>query len=264
MVRPTHFRVDYQINPFMRVDQQPDPARALAQWHGLVAAIEAAGGQVDVVDQRPDSPDMVYAMNLGLVVGDQVVISHMRYPQRRLESPSARLWFESRGLVASRVGRGGVGPYFEAGDAFIWAGGLLVGHGPRTEKLALKHLAAILDVPVTGLRLTHRGMYHLDLAFCPLDQRRALVCPTAFDAAGADAVLSAVPEPIVLTEAEAMRFGANAIVVGATVLTPSCPARVRQLVEAAGFEVVTVDVTEFHKAGGSIRCLTNPLDVPHP
>ena len=28
-----------------------------------------------------------------------------------------------------------------------------------------------------------------------------------------------------------------------------------------GFEVLLVDVGEFHKAGGSIRCLTNPLDV---
>jgi hypothetical protein len=28
-----------------------------------------------------------------------------------------------------------------------------------------------------------------------------------------------------------------------------------------GFAVVEVDVSEFHKGGGSIRCLTNPVDV---
>jgi arginine dihydrolase len=27
------------------------------------------------------------------------------------------------------------------------------------------------------------------------------------------------------------------------------------------FEVVEVAVSEFHKGGGSIRCLTNPVDV---
>ena len=34
MVEPEHFRVDYAINPFMHLDDQPDPARAREQWHG--------------------------------------------------------------------------------------------------------------------------------------------------------------------------------------------------------------------------------------
>ena len=28
-----------------------------------------------------------------------------------------------------------------------------------------------------------------------------------------------------------------------------------------GFAVELVDVSEFHKGGGSIRCLTNPVDI---
>ena len=68
MVEPNHFRVDYAINPYMDVHDQPDHVRTSEQWLGLVEAIEAAGGQVEVLDQRPDAPDMVYAMNLGLVV----------------------------------------------------------------------------------------------------------------------------------------------------------------------------------------------------
>jgi hypothetical protein len=36
---------------------------------------------------------------------------------------------------------------------------------------------------------------------------------------------------------------------------------VREQLEEAGFEIVLVDVSEFHKGGGSIRCLTNPLDI---
>ena len=31
-VRPSHFRVDYQINPYMDVDDQPDLRVARAQW----------------------------------------------------------------------------------------------------------------------------------------------------------------------------------------------------------------------------------------
>ena len=66
----------------------------------------------------------------------------------------------------------------------------------------------------------------------------------------------------VLTEAEAITtFCANSIVIGNTVVMPSCPDRVRAQLEEWGFEVVLADVSEFHKGGGSIRCLTNPVDV---
>ena len=261
MVRPRHFRVDYVINPYMDATVQPDPLRVMEQWEGLVAAIERAGGAVEVLEQRADAPDMVYAMNLGLVVGDSAVLSHMRYAERRMETQSAESWFEDAGFETTYVGRDGIGAHLEAGDAFAFGDALVVGYGPRTELLALKHLATELNVRVRGLRITHPGMYHLDLAFCPLDERRAMVCPAAFDEESAQAALAMVPEALVLTEDEALTFCANSIVIGKTVLMPACPPRVRTQLEEWGFQIELVDVSEFHKGGGSIRCLTNPLDV---
>ena len=265
MVEPAHFRVEYAINPFMDPADQPDPVASRDQWDAVVAAIAAAGGTVDVLDQRPDAPDMVYAMNLGLALADatgrHAVLSHMRYPERRMETESAAGWFADRGYRLHTVGRDGVGAHFEAGDAFPWRGELVVGFGPRTERLALKHLAHDLDVTVRGVRITHPGMYHLDLGFCPLDETRAMVCPAAFDDASARKLLDLVPEPLVLTEAEAMTFCANSVVVGRAVIMPACPARVRAQLEAWEFEVVVVGVPDFLKGGGAIRCLTNPLDI---
>jgi N-dimethylarginine dimethylaminohydrolase len=268
MVEPHHFRVDYTINPFMDVSDQPDPVRAREQWLGLVAAIEAAGGTVDVLEQRPDSPDMVYAMNLGLVVNRgpadaerRVLLSHMRYAERRLECRTAQPWFAEHGFTTSYVGRDGVGAHVEAGDAFAFGDALVVGYGPRTDELGLKAVATELDVRVRALRITHPGMYHLDLAFCPLDATRAMVCPAALDEASARALMEIVPDPLVLSEEEALTFCANSVVIGSTILMPAAPARVRSRLEAWGFTVVLVDVGEFHKGGGSIRCMTNPLDV---
>jgi N-dimethylarginine dimethylaminohydrolase len=114
---------------------------------------------------------------------------------------------------------------------------------------------------VTGFEITHPGMYHLDLAFCPLSETQAMVCPAAFARADAAKLLALVPEPLVLTEQEALTFCANSIVIGTTILMPACPLRVRTRLEAWGFDIVLVDVSEFHKGGGSIRCMTNPLDI---
>jgi N-dimethylarginine dimethylaminohydrolase len=265
MVAPDHFRVDYEINPFMHLSEQPDAVAARVEWNAVGDAITAAGGQVEVLTQRADAPDMVYAMNLGLALqgpeNPEVVLSHMRFPQRRMEIETARAWFAEQGALIRQIGAHGVGAHFEAGDAFAWRGDLVVGYGPRTDRLALKHLATDLDVRVHGLHTVHAGMYHLDLAFCPLDSERALVCPSAFDENSAARLLDLVPEPLVLSETEAMTFCANSVVVGRTVVMPACPDRVRSRLEAWGFEIVVVAVPEFIKGGGAIRCLTNPLDV---
>jgi N-dimethylarginine dimethylaminohydrolase len=265
MVRPDHFRVAYAINPFMHLDDQPDPVRAYEEWHGIVSALEAAGAQVDVLGQLEDAPDMVYAMNLGLAVSTperpRVLLSHMRYPERRMETDAAEQWFSGQGFACTAIGRHGVGAHFEAGDAFPWRGELVVGYGPRSEELALKHLATELGVSVRGIRITHPGMYHMDLGFCPLDDTHAMVCPAAYDEASAAALLDLVPEPLVLTEEEAMTFCANSVVLGRTVVMPACPPRVRAQLEEWDFEVVLVEVGEFLKGGGAIRCLTNPLDI---
>ena len=268
MVRPDHFRIDYRINPYMDLDDQPDRGRAMAQWVDLVATIERLGGTVEIVPQRPDAPDMVYAMNLGLGLvrpdgGSHVVLSHMRYAERRMETLSARPWFERSGRSTSYVGRDGVGAHLEAGDVFAWGDALVAGYGPRTEELALKHLAGDLGVRVRGVRITHPAMYHLDLAFCPLDRGRAMVAPGAFDDASAEALLALVPEPLVLTDDEALTtFCANSIVIDRTVVMPAgSPERVRRQLADWDFDVVEVDVSEFHKGGGSIRCLTNPVDL---
>lgn len=265
MVEPNHFRVDYEINPFMDTSDQPDPVRAREEWLSVIAAIELAGGEVAVLPQLAQAPDMVYAMNLGLPIIEggrgRVVLSHMRYEQRRMETPAANAWFRAHGFASTTVGLDGVGAHFEAGDAFAWRGELVVGYGPRTEELALKHLAGDLGVSVRGFRISHPGMYHMDLGFCPLDETRAMVCPAAFEPESAAALLDLVPEPLVLSEEEALTFCANSIVIGDRVIMPACPDRVREQLGAWGFEVVLVPVPEFLKGGGAIRCLTNPLDV---
>lgn len=264
-VRPDHFRVEYEINPFMDLTDQPDPSRAAEQWGAMVTTLEQLGASVEVLAQRADAPDMVYAMNLGFaatVAGQPTaVMSHMRHPERRMEVRSAAPWFAGLGFARSVVGRDGVGGHLEAGDVFPFGDALVAGFGPRSDELGLKALAVELGVRVRAFRIVHPGMYHLDLAFCPLDSTRAIVCPDAFDDASARAVLDLVPDPLVVTRAEALTMCANSVVVGRTVVMPACPERVRSQLEQWGFEVVVVDVSEFHKGGGSVRCLTNPLDI---
>ena len=111
------------------------------------------------------------------------------------------------------------------------------------------------------VQLVDPRLYHLDLTFCPLDGRRAIIAPLGWDAYGRKVVEALVPEPLVLTDEEALSFCANSVVVGRTVVMPTVPARVGRQLEAWGFTVAECRVDEFLKAGGGCRCLTLALDT---
>ena len=261
MCRPEHFRVDYAINPWMDVDAPVDPDRALAQWDHLAATIERAGAEVERIAQLPGMPDMVYAMNYGLVDSDHVAITSFRFDERKPEAEAAEWWFGEAGLRTTRVADAGVGS-FEAGDAFLFGGCLVVANGPRTDLATHAVLSRALGVRVASVGVVHPALYHLDLSFCPLDETRAIVAPSAFDAAGRATVAELVPQPLLIDEDEAFTFCANSVVVGEVVVMPAgVPPRVARQLEAWGFAVETVEVSELHKGGGSVRCMTLPLDT---
>ena len=281
MCRPEHFRVDYAINPWMDVDSPVDPERALAQWDTLEQTLVSAGAVVERLAQLPEAPDMVYAMNYGLVDGDHVALTRFRHPERAVEADAAEWWFAEAGLRTSRVGVGasdtgsGTGhddtghvdtateaAAFEAGDAFLVGDALLVADGPRTDRATHDVLSRTLGVRVAPVGVVHPALYHLDLSLCPLDERRAIVAPDAWDPAGRATVAARVPEPLVLDLDEAFTFAANSVVVGDVVVMPAgVPLRVTRQLERWGFTVALVDVSELHKGGGSVRCMTLPLDT---
>jgi N-dimethylarginine dimethylaminohydrolase len=261
MCRPEHFRVEYAINPWMDVDAPLDSELALAQWDTLAAVLESAGAVVERIAQRPTTPDMVYAMNYGIVDGDHVAITNFRFDQRRSESESAEWWFGERGYRTTRIADTCAGA-FEAGDAFLFGGRLVVAAGPRTDLATHDVLRDVFDVRVASVPVVHPALYHLDLSFCPLDETKAIVAPVAWSAAGRATVSRLVPEPLVIDEEEAYTFCANSVVVDSVVIMPEgSPLRVARKLERWGFTVAMVDVTELHKGGGSIRCMTLPLDT---
>jgi N-dimethylarginine dimethylaminohydrolase len=261
MCRPEHFRVDYAINPWMDLDARVDLDLALAQWDTLAATIERAGAQVERIEGLPGSPDMVYAMNYGLVHGDAVALTSFRYAERAAEVDAAEWWFGEAGMRTTRTADAGVGA-FEAGDAFLFGDSLLVADGPRTDRATHDVLSAELGVRVAPVGIVHPALYHLDLSFCPLDERRAIIAPSAWDPAGRAVVAGLVPEPLVIDEAEAFTFCANSVVIDDVVVMPAgVPVRVARQLESWGFSVETVDVSELHKGGGSVRCMTLPLDT---
>ena len=259
MCPPEHFEVLYEINSWMHVEVKVDPERARAQWEELAAALRASGAEIELLDPVAGLPDLVFTANAGVVNGDQYVPARFRHPQRQAEVPHDVAWFEARAYRVEPLPEGV--SHEGAGDALPFGGVLLSGYRSRSDAASHGPLSRVTGVPVRSVELIDPPLYHLDLTFCPLDERRAIVAPTGWDRYGCKVVEALVPEPLVLEEHEAHAFCANSVVVGSTVHMPSCPPRVGRQLEGWGFNVAVHDVDEFLKAGGGCRCLTLALDV---
>jgi N-dimethylarginine dimethylaminohydrolase len=256
---PAFFGVLYEINPWMHREVRVDPEQAASQWENLVASIRLAGASVEIMDPAPSLPDLVFTANAGVLNGLQFVPARFRHPERQGEVPHDVAWFARRGFSVDHlpedVHQEG------AGDALPFAGVLVAGYRFRSDAASHAYLSRLTGAPVRSVELVDERLYHLDLSFCPLDERRAMVVPSGWDAYARRVLTGLVPEPLVVEDADAMSFCANSVVIGTTVIMPACPPAVGRQLERWGFDVAVCPVGEFMKAGGACRCLTLALDV---
>ncbi|MCX7620254.1 MAG: hypothetical protein N2037_05340 [Acidimicrobiales bacterium] len=264
MCPPDHFEVAYEINPWMHTEVAVDGDLARAQWERLVSALTEAGAVIEWLSPVRGLPDLVFTANAGLVDGHVYVPARFKNPERQPETEHDTAWFLDHQFTVKPLPEGLV--LEGAGDALPFAARgrppvLVAGYRIRSDVRAHAVVSRLLGVAVRSVELVDPRLYHLDLAFCPLDARRALVVWAAFDHYGRKVVADLVPEPIELLPEEAFAFVGNSVVVGDVIIMPTCPVRVGRLLEGAGFSIEVCDVSEFIKAGGACRCLTLALDV---
>ena len=203
------------------------------------------------IDPHPEVPDLVFTANAGIVNGTQFVPSHFRHPERQGETEIDAAWFDGAGLRGRPPARRSSttrAPATRSRSRPPTARRCSCpGYSFRSDAAAITELGRLLGCPIKAVQLVDPRLYHLDLTFCPLDDRRALCAPSGWDGYGRKVIEALVPEPLWLEEDEALSFCANSVVVGTTIVMPSTPPRVGRQLEAWGFTVVESPVAEFLK-----------------
>jgi N-dimethylarginine dimethylaminohydrolase len=268
MCSPKLYDVHYVINPWMagNVSRASQP-QAAEQWGQLRHALDEVA-QVMLVEPQPGWPDMVFTANAGLVREGVVAVSRFFHPERQGEESHFRKWFGDSGFsvcdMPSKIPFEGEGDaLFEADGSRLWAG-----HGVRTLQSSHRLLRDLWGVEVISLHLVDPRFYHLDTCFCPLTGGYLLYFPAAFDAKSNAKIEARYPKVrrVAVTEEDALRFACNAINVGRTILLNEISDGLTRRLEARGFQVVQVRLTEFLKAGGAAKCLAlrlSEMDATH-
>ncbi len=259
MCPPTYYAIEYEINPWMSRLHGATPDVAQAQWDNLYRTITGeCGAEVDLLEGVKGLPDLVFTANAGLVHGRTVVLSRFRFPARSGEEPVFAAWFHAHDFMVHELPPD---VFFEgAGDALTCGPHLFAGYHFRSEIRSHTAVSEILNRRVLSLQLADPRFYHLDTCFCPLADGRLIWYPPAFDTYGRRVVEQYVPERIAVSEADAMRFGCNAVCIDRHVIVSAGCARLTAELTDWGFNVHPVNLSEYLKSGGSAKCLTLRLD----
>jgi N-dimethylarginine dimethylaminohydrolase len=257
LCRPSHFTVDYIINPHMQ-PHSVNAAKAMQQWESLVACLESLKIKVDIIEQQPGVPDMVFATDQGIVRDGAVLLANFRYPQRQKERVYYREWFRDHGFRLRALSN--IFP-FEGGDTLFFGDMLLVGTGFRANVASCEELARKLDIDVMPMRLVDPRFYHLDMCFLPINHDTAFYYPAAFSPASRNLLKRLVPNLYELSQEAAEAYAANSLVADRDILiSRGCPQSFHDDLKKLALRIHEIDMTEFKKAGGGIHCLINVLE----
>lgn len=258
MCTPSHFEVTYAINPWMDLANPVDVDRARSQWEVLRNTYLSLGHRVDLITPLPGQPDMVFAANGALVVGGRAYGARFRFAERAAEGGAYGTWLSESGYRVTEPSHTNEGE----GDFLALGSMILAGTGFRTSLEAHIEAADALDRPVVSLELVDPRFYHLDVAIAVLDDGNGdapadiAYYPGAFSRHSQRTLRDLFPDAILCSEQDALVLGLNAVSDGHHVVLPIAATTLAGNLAQRGYTPVPVDLGEFMKSGGSVKCCT--------
>ncbi|MFJ2544573.1 dimethylargininase [Microbacterium sp. NPDC087589] len=266
MCKPSHFTVNYSINPWMEPAKPTDTARAVEQWQKLHDLYLELGHEVELIEPLAGYPDMVYTANGGFLIDGRAYVPKFRFVERQGEAPAFADWFRGAGydtVIPEEVNEG-EGDFLLVGDV------ILAGTGFRSTGDSHREVGEVFGREVVSLNLVDPRFYHLDTAIAVLDPvqgvqnggpERANIAylPGAFDDASRAVLEERFPDAILVSDEDGSVFGLNSASDGYNVvISPRALGFEKQLRER-GYNPIMVDLSELLLGGGGIKCCTLEL-----
>ncbi len=234
------------------VARQPiDLAKAEEQHRAYQALLEKFGARVLTLPAEPALPDSMFVEDPAIVLDELAIMLPLGTETRRPEAASiAQALAKFRKLA--RVELPG---QVEGGDILRIGRRLFAGLSSRTNAEGIRQLAAILaphGYEVVSVAVT--GCLHLKSAVTYIGRNTLLANRAWFDTkpfAGFEWIDVAPEEP----------HAANALAIGGTVIFPASFPRTRARLEARGFPVTALDISELQKAESGLTCSSLLFDA---
>jgi dimethylargininase len=223
-----------------------DPVLARRQHASYRDALEGGGFSTTSIPGDEAHPDCCFVEDTAVVVDGRALATRPGHPSRLGEVPpvAAALGEAMPVTVMAPPAR------LDGGDVLRVGGRLFVGSSERTDTAGIGALAEFAGAGWEVVRVTVDGVLHLKSAATALDDETLLVEPGRVDESAFTGLRLLRPAPGEVHAANLVRLPDGAV------LCPAAAPRTAAVIEAAGFEARTVDVSELGRADGGLTCLS--------
>jgi dimethylargininase len=235
------------------IQRQPiDLAIAREQHHAYENILVQLGARVISLPAEPDLPDSMFVEDPALVLDELAVIFPLGTETRRREAATiAAALSPFRKLCHVKLPG-----MIEGGDILRIGKQLFVGVTARSNQEGIAQLRRLVEPP--GYRVTAvpvAGCLHLKSAVTWLGNNTLLTNRAWFDAS-----LFSGYEWLDVDPAEP--HAGNALALSGTVIFPAAFERTGARIQARGFQVLPIDISELQKAESGLTCSSLLFDAP--
>jgi dimethylargininase len=219
-------------------------AIAQQQHHHYEKLLGQLGARVISLPAEPALPDSMFVEDPALVLDELAVIFPLGTDTRRREAATIAAALSPFRTLAYVQLPGTI----EGGDILRLGRKLFVGRTARSNAEGISQLAAIgapLGYEVIGVPVT--GCLHLKSAVTSLDDNTLLANRAWFES-------SLIKDHEWVDVDPAEPHAGNALAIAGTVMFPASFTRTQAQIEARGFQVVPIDISELQKAESGLTC----------
>lgn len=256
MCAPTFFDIEYEINPWMKLEHKVKKAQAKAAHTELKKLYKSLSVACYDIEANKRLPDMVFTANAGFVFNDVFIRSNFKYAQRRKEADLAERFFEKQFHFRTVTLPDSI--YFEGqGDLLTDGERFFFGWSKRSDYRAKPYLEDVLNHPLIHLQLVDPYYYHLDTCFAPLDRDTVVINARSFTPEGLKVIRDSFKTVIETSEEDNKVMCCNLVHIGKQIIVGKGISKdYKQKLAKLGYKVNEIDMAEFLKSGGSVKCCT--------
>ena len=228
---------------------RPDYELAMKQHDAYISALKKCGCEVTILEEMEEFPDSCFVEDTAVLTKNVAIISRPGAETRRRESEYMvdtikKFYPEDKIEYIQAPGT------MEGGDVMMVGNHFYIGKSARTNEEGCRQFIALLEKHGhTGSIVELKEMLHLKTGVNYLENNNMLVSGEFLTNPEFDKY-----NKYEIPSDEA--YAANCIWVNDKVIVPEGYPKVKALVEEMGYEVLTVDTSEYRKIDGGLSCLS--------
>ena len=225
----------------------PDYDLAIEQHAAYVTALENCGLEVKVLDAEEGFPDSTFVEDAALLCPDFAVLTNPGAPSRKGEVELIRPVIENYFDEIEFIRPPGT---LEPGDVMMAGSHFYIGLSSRTNSNGARQLIAILEKHgLTGSTVELNKMLHLKTGLAYLEHNTLIAC-------GEFVHLPVFQRFNIVPVDEDEAYAANCLWINNIVLVAAGYPKTAGKIKKAGYTIIELNMSEFHKVDGGLSCLS--------